>query len=73
LKELRNEIFTKLENLTKVEAKLDFMNHLWRREMLGSTKAMRDDFNEMKSELKRELQGEVNAAIIQELKAEKEW
>lgn len=49
------------------------MNHLWRREMLGSTKAMRDDFNEMKSELKRELQGEVNAAIIQELKAEKEW
>ncbi len=73
LKELRNEIFTKLENLTKVEAKLELMNHLWRDEMLRNTKGMRDDFNEMKSELKHELQGEVKAAITQELKSEREW
>jgi hypothetical protein len=41
--------------------------------MLRNTKAMRDDFNEMKSELKHELQGEVKAAIIQDLKSDREW
>lgn len=68
LKELRNEIITKLEALTRLEAKMELINHLWRDEMLRNTKIMRDDFHVMKDELKRELQGEIKDAITQDLK-----